>query len=46
MIMDNENKKISRSRGRKIERRNKINDDLKLLLYKIRSERKEKQKFR
>ena len=38
----NENKKISRNRKRRIERRNKINDDVKLLLNKIKSEKKKK----
>ena len=45
MIMHNENKKLSRSRRRRNERRNKINDDMKLLLNKIRSEKKEKNKI-
>ena len=44
MIIDNENKKLSRNRKRRIERRNKINNDLKLLLNKIKSEKKKKKK--
>ena len=40
MIIDNENKKLSRNRKRRIDRKNKINDDLKLLLNKIKSEKK------
>ena len=35
MIMNNENKKISRHRKKRVDRRNKINDDVKLLLNKI-----------
>ena len=42
MIMDNENKKLSRNRRRRIERRNKMSDDMKLLLNKIKSEKKKK----
>ena len=40
MIMNNENKKLSRNRKKRIDRRNKINDDMKLLLNKIKSEKK------
>ena len=40
MMTINENKKLSRNRKRRIERRNKIIDDLKLLLNKIKSEKK------
>ena len=36
MIIDNEIKKLSRNRKRKIDRRHKIIDDMKLLLNKIR----------
>ena len=36
----NENKKISRNRKRRNDQKNKINDDMKLLLNKIKSERK------
>ena len=39
MIMNNENKKLSRNRKRRIDRRNKINDDMKLLINKIISEK-------
>ena len=42
MIIDNENKKLSRNRKKRIERRNKINDDIKLLLNKIKTEKKKK----
>ena len=44
MIINNENKKLSRNRKRKIDRRNKINDDMKLLSNKIKSEKKKKYK--
>ena len=39
MIFDNENKKVSRNRKRRIDRRNKINDDMKSLLKEIKSEK-------
>ena len=42
MIMYNENIKLSRNRKRRIERKNKITDDMKLLLNKIKSEKKKK----
>ena len=42
MITINENKKLSRNTKRRIDRRNKINDDMKLLLNKIKSEKKKK----
>ena len=41
MIINNENKKLSRNRKRRIDRRNKINNDMKLLLNKIKSEKKQ-----
>ena len=44
MIINNENKKLSRSRKKRIDRRNKINDDMKLLLNKIKSEKKKENK--
>ena len=44
MIIDNENKKLSRNRRRRIERKSKIDDDMKLLLNKIKSEKKKKNK--
>ena len=44
MIINNENKKLSRNRKRRIERKNKISDDMKLLLNKIKSEKKKKNK--
>ena len=40
MIMKNENKKLSRRRKGRTERRNKMNDEIKLLLNKIKSEKK------
>ena len=44
MIIDNENKKISRNTKRRIDRRNKINDVMKLILNKNKSEKKKKYK--
>ena len=44
MINNNENKKLSRNRKRRINRKNKITDDMKLLLNKIKSEKKKKNK--
>ena len=44
MIINNENKKLSRNRKKRIERKNKMNDDMKLLLNKIKSEKKNKNK--
>ena len=44
MIINNENKKLSRNRKRRIERKNKINNDMKLLLNKTKSEKKKKNK--
>ena len=40
----NENKKLSRNRKRRIERRIKIDDKLKTLLNKIKTEKKKKNK--
>ena len=40
--MNNENKKLSRNRKRRIEQKNKIDDNMKLLLNKIKSEKKKK----
>ena len=40
----NENKKLSRNRKRRIERRNKTNDDMKIFLNKNKTERKKKNK--
>ena len=40
----NENKKLSRNGKRRIDRKNKNNDDMKLLLNKIKSEKKKKKK--
>ena len=42
VIINNENKKLSRIKKRRIDRRNKINDDMKLLIIKIKSDKKEK----
>ena len=44
MIINNENKKLSRNRKRRIERKSKLNDDMKLLLNKIKSEKKKNNK--
>ena len=44
MIINNETKKLSRNRKRRIERENKISDDMKLLLNKIKSKKKKKNK--
>ena len=44
MIMDNETKKLSRNRKRRLERKNKMSSDMKLLLNKIKSEKKKKNK--
>ena len=41
-ILNNDNKKISRSRKRRIDRRLKMNNDMKLLLNKIEIEKKER----
>ena len=38
----NENKMLSRNRKRRIERKNKLNDDMKLLFNKIKSNKKKK----
>ena len=38
--MNNENKKLSHNRKRRTNRRNKTNDDMKLLLNEIKSEKK------
>ena len=44
MIINNENKELSRNRKRRINRKNKINDDMRVLLNKIKSEKKKKNK--
>ena len=44
MIINNENKKLSRSKKRRIERKNKLKNDMKLLLNKIKTEKKKKNK--
>ena len=43
MIIINENKKLSRNRKRRINRKNIMNDIMKLLLNKIKSEKKKNQ---
>ena len=40
--MKNDIKKLSRSRKRRIGRKNKLNDDMKVLLKKTKSEKKKK----
>ena len=45
MINDNENKKLSRNRKRRIERKIKMNIDTKLLLNKIKSEKRKRNKY-
>ena len=42
VIIDNENKKLSRNRKKRIERKSKIIDNMKILLNKIKSEKKNK----
>ena len=42
MIINNENKNLSRNRKRRIQRKNKNIDDMKLLLNKIKSDKKKK----
>ena len=44
MVINNENKKLLRNRKRRFERRNKIDDKMKSLLNKIRTEKKKKNK--
>ena len=44
MIINNEIKKISLNRKRRINRKTKVIDDMKLLLNKIKSEKKKKNK--
>ena len=44
MIINNETKKLSRNRKRRIERKNKLNDNMKLLLNKIKSEKRKRNK--
>ena len=41
-MTNNENKKLSRNRKRGIQRKNKIDDNMILLLNKIKSEKKKK----
>ena len=42
MLIDNKNNKLLRNRERKIERRNKIDDKLRTILNKIKTEKKRK----
>ena len=44
LIIDNENKKLSHNRKRRIERKSKLSDDMKILLNKIKSEKRKKNK--
>ena len=44
MIINNETKKLSRNRKRRIDRKNKMSADMKLLINKIKSEKKKKNK--
>ena len=44
MIMNNENKKLSRKRKRGIKGKRKIDDNMKLILNKIKTEKKKKKK--
>ena len=44
MIINNETKKLSRNRKRRIERKNKISSDMKLLINKIKSEKRKTNK--
>ena len=42
MIISNENKKLSRNRKRRFERKNKLDDSMKILSNKIKNEKKKK----
>ena len=42
MIINNENKKLSKNRKRRLARRLNMNDDMKLLLKKLNQKRKRK----
>ena len=44
LIIDNENKKLSRNQKKRIDRRNKLDNDMKTLLNKIKNEKKKKYK--
>ena len=44
MINNNENKKLSRNRKRRIQRRSHIDGNMKIILNKIESEKKKKKK--
>ena len=44
MIMNNENRKLARNGKRRIERKIKMDDNMKLLLNKIKTEKKKKNK--
>ena len=45
MIINNESKKLSRNTKRRNNRRDRMNDDMKLLLNKIKLEKKKKNKI-
>ena len=45
MIFKNENKKLSRNTKRRIDRRNKINDDMKTIINKTKTEKKTRKIF-
>ena len=45
VILNNENKNLSRNSKGRIERKSKLNDDLKFLLNKIKSEKRKKNKI-
>ena len=45
MIINNENKKLSRNKKRRIERKIKIDDNMKLISNKIKTEKKRKLKI-
>ena len=44
VILNHENKKLSRNRKRRIERKNKIDDNMKSLLNEIKSEKRKRNK--
>ena len=44
LIIDNENKKLSRNQKKRIDRRNKLDNDMKTLLNKIKNKKKKKYK--
>ena len=44
MVINNENKNLSRNRKRRIDRKNKIDENMKLLLNKVKSEKRKRNK--